>query len=715
VAARAAPLRDRRAAQRVIRTSALAAYAAVGCLGAARSIVLPLSAAARRTLPPTCPLTQAERSPEAAAFIEMYELAAEAKAFKDRQPNPFTAEGLSFWTPRFLRLARCHLHIPAGLAGRAGALDLETEAYTHLVGMHCMSYGPAVLHGGDRAISDALGRMLEDDAFDLLGVLARLVVGGAPTEIKLDAGLFGGVLARLQQPGVRAGVRAQLAAAQAGVPPARRLTCEQLELLFAKTATIFGINPAARRAARRCGANRVEQLLAVCIDARFSTDVGPFSCVLRPKLALRLQRTNSRCLGALPPPSAPHRAATELLQRLRPDEPYMLVVLAMYLVDERDAVGSFGAMHDAIAAARRQRSPFFEAHAGYMLASAAARYMANAPAGARLDVPWARPSAILECLRRADAARRRCKAVLPTEWVALLTALKAPTHALRPWLERCQRQGDVLLPAGAPPDASALRALLGDRASTCSGCGERSSQLRACPCKKASYCRCVGRECHCVCVRASVVRQCGWSSLCPVESIGIRWACARHAHAVTTPFRPLPQPAAAPPARRPTGRSTSRSAARRARAASRNGGRRPGRWQAALPLRAAAAAAAAGPGARALVPKGAAEGFEPAGVARIVACGQGWNVSLQATNHLAALGASSSGQHVSSLALSAYCAPPSRAVQLAQPPRGVRQRLRSGPRAVGHGVGAVIAWSARAASGRPRRQRKLHGPRPPVG
>jgi hypothetical protein len=155
-------------------------------------------------------------------------------------------------------------------------------------------------------------------------------------------------------------------------------------------------------------------------------------------------------------------------------------------------------MHDTITAARRQRSPWFEAFAGYMLAGAVAEFMAGAPAGTQLDAAWARPSAILECLRRAEAARRRCKAVLPTHWVAQLAAAKAPALALRSWLERCQRRGDRL-PAGASPEVPGVS---GDIASRCSGCNEPSSQLRACPCKLARYCRHAGMECHCVCMRA---------------------------------------------------------------------------------------------------------------------------------------------------------------------------------------------------------------------
>jgi hypothetical protein len=89
----------------------------VGCWLPPERIVLPLSAAARRALAPTCAPTQAERSPEAAAFIEMYELAAEAKAFDDRHECGALADSTEwdrFWTGCFLRLARCHLTAPTG-------------------------------------------------------------------------------------------------------------------------------------------------------------------------------------------------------------------------------------------------------------------------------------------------------------------------------------------------------------------------------------------------------------------------------------------------------------------------------------------------------------------------------------------------------------------------------------------------------------------------
>jgi hypothetical protein len=123
-----------------------------------------------------------------------------------------------------------------------------------MLGACCAAYGDGVLRGNAGAVSDALGRLLRDGAYDL-SLLARLVVG-AQALTSLGAGLFGSVLERLQQPGVREGVEARLAAAQADVPPARRLAYEQLLVLFATTATLQDQDKPptpANSAARRCG------------------------------------------------------------------------------------------------------------------------------------------------------------------------------------------------------------------------------------------------------------------------------------------------------------------------------------------------------------------------------------------------------------------------------------------------------------------------------
>jgi hypothetical protein len=168
-----------------------------------------------------------------------------------------------------------------------------------------------------------------------------------------------------------------------------------------------------------------------------------------PKGTAQARRTKCHCLARHAPTP---RVAKELLQRLRPDEPFILICLSSCFVVDGPAE-TLEAVHDAIVAARRQRSAYFEAHASYTLASAAAGRMQDAPSGTRLDAPWARPSAILECLRRAEEARRRCKGVLPTQWVAVLADAKAAVNALRPWLERCQRRGCNRSGRGRPAGA----------------------------------------------------------------------------------------------------------------------------------------------------------------------------------------------------------------------------------------------------------------------
>jgi hypothetical protein len=192
----------------------------------------------------------------------MYELAAEAQAFKDRNPGLTSGAG-RFWTDCFLRLARCHLAAPAGLTGSpAGSRGLEGEALTQLLNGCSSSYGDDTLRGDARAISDAVGRLLEDNGFDL-GLLVRLVVG-VQAYSNVAAGLLCSVLAALRRPGVRARAQAQLATAQAGVPPERRLTFDQLELLFAKMATLKHPDAPLALAALRCRGDGGWRLLAVC-------------------------------------------------------------------------------------------------------------------------------------------------------------------------------------------------------------------------------------------------------------------------------------------------------------------------------------------------------------------------------------------------------------------------------------------------------------------
>jgi hypothetical protein len=228
--------------------------------------LLPRSRRPPRLLTPLRASPQAERSPEAAAFIEMYELAAEAQAFQARNPNRPAGpiEWDRFWTPCFLRLARCYLWAPAGLRGGAGGFTFEREAVLQLLKTCMIFYGNGVLGGPSAgfvpAFSRAVGRLLGDGGLGP-GVLARVAVA-AQLE-NLDAELLNVVVARLRQPGARAGMEAQLAAAQAGQPPARRLAYDELLALLAAAAMQWGRFHAragaptrASLAAFRCGGDK---------------------------------------------------------------------------------------------------------------------------------------------------------------------------------------------------------------------------------------------------------------------------------------------------------------------------------------------------------------------------------------------------------------------------------------------------------------------------
>jgi hypothetical protein len=247
---------------------------------------------------------QAERTSEAAAFIEMYELAAEAQAFKDRHPDPLSGAGPiewdRFWTGCFLRLARCHLAAPTGLRGGAGVLELEQEAALHLLRTCTTLYGEGGLldagAGFVPALSRAVGRLIDGGGLGL-DVLARVAVGAQVR--KFDAQLLAGLAARLQEPGASACVQAQLAAAQEGAPPARRLTCDQLAALLAASALSQGrreINEgtpalasfaavrfeATRLVVRSPGIHVHVSPLPVCCDERFCAGIASAHGVRRP-------------------------------------------------------------------------------------------------------------------------------------------------------------------------------------------------------------------------------------------------------------------------------------------------------------------------------------------------------------------------------------------------------------------------------------------------
>ena len=128
---------------------------------------------------------------------------------------------------------------------------------------------------------------------------------------------------------------------------------------------------------------------------------------------------------------------------------------------------------------------------------------------------YPRPSALLEAQREAEAARVRCKRLLPTLWVAFLDILQSKAVRMEESLQlMVELQDDSLL---APPGRA--RATIVQRVkaalargicaaereaelrkpstapeitcSGCSGCKRVAPTLRKCAaCKQAQYCRC---------------------------------------------------------------------------------------------------------------------------------------------------------------------------------------------------------------------------------
>ena len=111
------------------------------------------------------------------------------------------------------------------------------------------------------------------------------------------------------------------------------------------------------------------------------------------------------------------------------------------------------------------------------------------------------PSAMLGWLQQAEAARRRCKSMLPKQWLFEVDGLRAVAAPAKAWLQHLQQQGDRWLqvaPAVQQELNAAGQALTNEgkdpdglkKKLTCSGCGKCALQLSVCgACREAQYCR----------------------------------------------------------------------------------------------------------------------------------------------------------------------------------------------------------------------------------
>ena len=113
------------------------------------------------------------------------------------------------------------------------------------------------------------------------------------------------------------------------------------------------------------------------------------------------------------------RLAVELLPQLAPDNPHPHYRAAS--LGKSIAPSSPTNMAAALAVALSQGSDFYVALCGYEVATAIEQWVAES--GARRRVPP--PSAVLGWLQQAEAAHRRCRALLPKQWTMVLDSWKA--------------------------------------------------------------------------------------------------------------------------------------------------------------------------------------------------------------------------------------------------------------------------------------------------
>lgn len=293
-----------------------------------------------------------------------------------------------------------------------------------------------------------MGALLSEDT--QLETWLKLMAGVALIQRRGEAagmmGMANAAVALLQQPSVRRRLTRELAAAQ------RRLA--QPLLTFEELLSYF-----------LCLA--FSQLEALLVTGGTEADHGPEVETAR-------------------------RAMVDLLPELAPDNPYLRFVAAEAAVlDTRVPGRSYSMLQHALCVAQEQGSDFYVAACGHLLAYKEAHCNLGGLQGSP-------PSAVLGWLQQAEAARARCKGVLPTHYTVVLDDLKAMAATMRPWLRQQQDEGDRFRPP--PPDMldSSLQALkeLHARycdapmsALRCDGCG-KVGQVRKCgACKKTQYCR----------------------------------------------------------------------------------------------------------------------------------------------------------------------------------------------------------------------------------
>ena len=210
------------------------------------------------------------------------------------------------------------------------------------------------------------------------------------------------------------------------------------------------------------------------------------------------------------------RLAVDLLPQLAPDNPRLRFLAASASGatlgaalhgaaasrDSQLAVAAARTRHlamvqAALSVALQQGSDVIIACCGYLMAVETDLWVIESTTAQGVPPP----SAVLGWLQLAEAAQRRCKAMLPKHWTSELDDRKAMALPAKPWLQHLQQQGDRwrrLTPA-AQREIAALQQryhmglredIAGKKQLTCSGCGNWAPQLRTCSaCREAQYCR----------------------------------------------------------------------------------------------------------------------------------------------------------------------------------------------------------------------------------
>ena len=190
--------------------------------------------------------------------------------------------------------------------------------------------------------------------------------------------------------------------------------------------------------------------------------------------------------------------AADLLPQLAPDNPRLLfraaIMARRFLPDPAAAGRYFTMLKTCLDVARQQGSDFFTASCGYTMAAGVELRVAQS--AVRPGLPP--PSAVLGWLQQAEAAHRRCKAMLSKQWTRDLDIAKAVAWPAKARLQRLQQQGDRWRRLEPAAQQAAVQNNLNnhyylnsfENKLTCSGCGKQAPQLRTCgACREAQYCR----------------------------------------------------------------------------------------------------------------------------------------------------------------------------------------------------------------------------------